>query len=79
MKLIFSGNAWKDHLYWQKTDKNILNHSNTYSNAVRVADIDSSTPSILFDGSLNAPCPNFCQGNLQVFDVETKLEATLLR
>ena len=24
MKLIFSENAWKDYLYWQKTDKKIL-------------------------------------------------------
>ncbi len=25
MKLIFSENAWNDYLYWQKTDKQILN------------------------------------------------------
>lgn len=25
MKLIFSENAWRDYLYWQKTDKKILN------------------------------------------------------
>lgn len=24
MKLIFSGNAWEDYLYWQKTDKKTL-------------------------------------------------------
>lgn len=24
MKLIFSANAWEDHLYWQKTDKKLI-------------------------------------------------------
>ena len=28
MKLIFSENAWKDYLYWQQTDKKILNRVN---------------------------------------------------
>ena len=28
MKLIFSGNAWEDYLYWQKTDKNMLKRIN---------------------------------------------------
>ena len=28
MKLIFSENAWKDYLYWQKTDKKILKRIN---------------------------------------------------
>jgi len=28
MKLIFSENAWEDYLYWQKTDKKILNRIN---------------------------------------------------
>ncbi len=28
MKLIFSGNAWEDYLYWQKTDKIILKRIN---------------------------------------------------
>lgn len=28
MKLIFSGNAWEDYLYWQRTDKKILNRIN---------------------------------------------------
>ena len=28
MKLIFSENAWEDYLYWQKTDKQILNRIN---------------------------------------------------
>ena len=28
MKLIFSGKAWEDYLYWQKTDKKILKRIN---------------------------------------------------
>lgn len=28
MKLLFSENAWEDYLYWQKTDKKILNRIN---------------------------------------------------
>ncbi len=28
MKIIFSDNAWKDYLYWQQTDKKILNRVN---------------------------------------------------
>ncbi|GHC21528.1 Txe/YoeB family addiction module toxin [Aidingimonas halophila] len=28
MKLIFSEHAWEDYLYWQKTDKKILNRIN---------------------------------------------------
>jgi len=28
VKLIFSENAWKDYLYWQKTDKKILKRIN---------------------------------------------------
>lgn len=28
MKLIFSENAWEDTLYWQKTDKKVLNRIN---------------------------------------------------
>ncbi|BCB61393.1 toxin YoeB [Halomonas sp. A020] len=28
MKLIFSENAWEDYLYWQKTDKKVLNRIN---------------------------------------------------
>ena len=28
MKLIFAENAWDDYLYWQKTDKKILNRIN---------------------------------------------------
>ena len=29
MKLIFSGQAWEDYLYWQRTDKKILQRINT--------------------------------------------------
>jgi toxin-antitoxin system, toxin component, Txe/YoeB family len=29
MKLTFSGNAWEDYLYWQKTDKAMLKRINT--------------------------------------------------
>lgn len=29
MKLIFSDHAWEDYLYWQRTDKKILNRINT--------------------------------------------------
>ena len=28
MKLIFSGHAWSDYLYWQKTDKKVLKRIN---------------------------------------------------
>lgn len=28
MKLIFSEHAWKDYLYWQKTDRNMLKRIN---------------------------------------------------
>lgn len=29
MKLIFSENAWKDYLYWQRADKKILKRINS--------------------------------------------------
>jgi toxin YoeB len=29
LKLIFSENAWEDYLYWQRTDKKILQRINT--------------------------------------------------
>ena len=29
MKLIFSEKAWEDYLYWQKTDKKLLERINT--------------------------------------------------
>ena len=28
MRLIFSEDAWEDYLYWQRTDKKILNRVN---------------------------------------------------
>lgn len=28
MKLIFSATAWEDYVYWQKTDKKVLNRTN---------------------------------------------------
>ena len=28
MKLVFSEHAWEDYLYWQRTDKKILNRVN---------------------------------------------------
>jgi toxin YoeB len=28
MKLVFSENAWEEYLYWQKTDKKVLNRIN---------------------------------------------------
>lgn len=35
MKLIFSGNAWEDYLYWQKTDQKILRRINSLIQATR--------------------------------------------
>lgn len=29
MRLIFSANAWEDYLYWQKSDRKVLNRINT--------------------------------------------------
>lgn len=29
MKLVFSGHAWDDYLFWQKTDKKILRRVNS--------------------------------------------------
>lgn len=29
MKLVFTENAWNDYLYWQKTDRKILERINT--------------------------------------------------
>jgi len=29
VKLVFAERAWEDYLYWQKTDKKILNRINT--------------------------------------------------
>lgn len=35
MKLIFAEKAWDDYLYWQKTDKKILNRINTLINIIK--------------------------------------------
>jgi toxin YoeB len=35
MNLIFSSNAWKDYLYWQKTDKKILKRINQLINDIK--------------------------------------------
>lgn len=35
MKLIFSENAWEDYLYWQKTDKKVLNRINKLINETK--------------------------------------------
>ncbi|MGB3199330.1 MAG: Txe/YoeB family addiction module toxin [Nodosilinea sp.] len=29
MRLIFAANAWEDYLYWQKSDRKVLNRINT--------------------------------------------------
>jgi toxin YoeB len=29
VRLIFSANAWEDYLYWQKSDRKVLNRINT--------------------------------------------------
>jgi toxin YoeB len=34
MKLIFSEQAWDDYLYWQKTDKKLLERINTLIKAI---------------------------------------------
>ena len=34
MKLIFSESAWKDYLYWQRTDKKILNRTSMVINDI---------------------------------------------
>ncbi len=35
MKLIFAEKAWEDYLYWQKTDKKMLNRINTLIKDIR--------------------------------------------
>lgn len=35
MKLVFSEHAWEDYLYWQKTDKKLLNRINSLIKAVQ--------------------------------------------
>lgn len=34
MKIIFSETAWEDYLYWQKTDKKLLNRTNELIKAI---------------------------------------------
>lgn len=34
MKIIFSEAAWEDYLYWQKTDKKLLNRTNELIKAI---------------------------------------------
>lgn len=34
MKLIFSETAWEDYVYWQKTDKKVLNRTNELIKAI---------------------------------------------
>ncbi len=34
MKLIFSGHAWEDYLYWQETDKHMLKRINRLINDI---------------------------------------------
>lgn len=35
MRLVFSERAWEDYLYWQKTDKKVLERINTLIKEVR--------------------------------------------
>ena len=35
MKLIFADKAWEDYLYWQRTDKKILDRINALVNEIR--------------------------------------------
>ena len=35
MKLVFSAHAWKDYLYWQRTDRKILQRINTLIFAIQ--------------------------------------------
>lgn len=34
MKLVFSETAWEDYVYWQKTDKKVLNRTNELIKAI---------------------------------------------
>ena len=40
MKLIFSEKAWEDYLYWQKSDKKMLNRVNALIKEVQRAPFD---------------------------------------
>ena len=35
MKVVFSYNAWDEYLYWQKTDKKLLNRINELIKAIK--------------------------------------------
>lgn len=35
MKIVFAGNAWDDYLYWQKTDKKVLQRINLLIKAIQ--------------------------------------------
>jgi toxin YoeB len=35
VKLVFAEHAWSDYLYWQKTDKKVLNRINTLIKAIQ--------------------------------------------
>ena len=35
MRLIFATNAWEDYLYWQKSDRKILNRINALIQAIQ--------------------------------------------
>ncbi len=35
MRLIFAANAWEDYLYWQKSDRKILNRINALIQAIQ--------------------------------------------
>ncbi len=35
MKVVFSDNAWDEYLYWQKTDKKLLNRINELIKAIK--------------------------------------------
>jgi toxin YoeB len=40
VKLIFAGKAWEDYLYWQRTDKKILNRINTLIKDIKRSPFD---------------------------------------
>ncbi len=35
MRLIFAANAWEDYLYWQKSDRKVLNRINALIKAIQ--------------------------------------------
>ena len=35
MRLIFAANAWEDYLYWQKSDRKVLNRINALIQAIQ--------------------------------------------